>query len=89
MRTCQKEGRRANSIHVKYKAALIIISGKLLQRTTPSTGVGANSIHGQIVTNVGFYLGMLETNLNDSLIILRTANFTQVEIEFLLARRGE
>ena len=35
-----------------------------------TTGFGANSNQGQIVTSIGYYLGLLVTNLNDSLINL-------------------
>ena len=38
------------------------------------TGFGANSNQGQIVTDIGYYLGMLVTILNDSLIILPIPN---------------
>ena len=33
-----------------------------------STGFGVNSNHSQIVTSVGYYSGLLLTNLNESLI---------------------
>ena len=36
----------------------------------PSTGFGANSNRGQIVTNIGYYPGLLVTNLNDGFICL-------------------
>ena len=31
-----------------------------------NTGFGANSNHGQVVTNIGYYFGLLVTNLNDA-----------------------
>ena len=39
-----------------------------------STGFGANSNQGQIVTNIGYYLGLFVTNSNDSLIVLPKPN---------------
>ena len=39
-----------------------------------TTGFGGNSNQGQIVTNIGYYLGLLVTNSNDSLIILPRPN---------------
>ena len=39
-------------------------------RKGPMTGFGANSNQGQIVTNIGYYLGLLVSILNDSLMIL-------------------
>ena len=33
------------------------------------TGFGAKSSQCQTVTNIGFYLGLLVTNLNDSLVV--------------------
>ena len=39
-----------------------------------TTQFGANSKQGQIVINIGYYLGMLDTNLNENLIILPRPN---------------
>ena len=42
---------------------------RLLRTRKNSTGFVANNDQGQIVTNIGYYLGLLVANLNDSLII--------------------
>ena len=72
--------------NAEYKAATIdvlvleshaaqMIHKKTCVTCTPlSTGFGANSNQGQIVTNIGYYLGLLVTNLNDNLIILHRPN---------------
>ena len=39
-----------------------------------TTGFGANSNQGQIVTNIGYYLGLLVTNLKKSPVILPIPN---------------
>ena len=39
-----------------------------------TTGFGANSNQGQIVTSIGYYLGLLVTNLNDTRINLPRPN---------------
>ena len=57
-----------------YTFAIISPNADLFENNPRATGFGANSNQGQIVTNIGYYLGLLVTNSNDILIILPRPN---------------
>ena len=60
-------------VHKKSTEGTTIIptSEEINQR---SYRIWSNSSQGQIVTSIGYYLGLLVTNLNDRLIILPRSN---------------
>ena len=57
-----------SSVRISCAARHAVVAAKR------ATGFGANSNQGQIVTDIGYYLGLLVTNLNDSLTILPIPN---------------
>ena len=57
-----------------YSGVVYAAGSKKTLNTRGSTGFGANSNQGQIVTSIGYYLDLLGIILNDSLIVLRMSN---------------
>ena len=77
---CKKEKCRQKKLKMErhVENAVTLAMGFMCWNFTFSdtfpTGVGTNSNRGQISINIGYFLGMLATYFNDSLIILTIPN---------------